>query len=131
MDAAVTPFTRLPASAARMLAVETLLADPEALRDDVLESCLYLLRDRLRAAVSGYRGSFMALRMVVLTRMRERGLTPEELADLTGMTPTTVLETSLHSPAEQARLSQLDNVPLDASSTYGEIFANKIFVKCP
>ena len=34
-------------------------------------------------------------------------------------------------PTEQARLSQLDNVPLDASSTYGEIFANKIFVKCP
>ncbi len=34
-------------------------------------------------------------------------------------------------PAEQARLSQLDNTPLDASSTYGETFANKIFVKCP
>ena len=30
-----------------MLAVETLLADPEALGDDVLESCLYLLRERL------------------------------------------------------------------------------------
>ena len=26
-------------------------------------------------------------------------------------------------PAEQLRLSQLDNVPLDASSTYGETFA--------
>jgi ABC-type uncharacterized transport system substrate-binding protein len=38
-----------------------------------------------------------------------------------------------HQPtaAEQARLSQLDAVPLDPSSTYGEIFANKIFVKCP
>jgi ABC-type uncharacterized transport system substrate-binding protein len=34
-------------------------------------------------------------------------------------------------PAEQARLSQLDAVPLDASSTYGETFANKIQVKCP
>ena len=34
-------------------------------------------------------------------------------------------------PAEQARLSQLDDVPLDPSSTYGEIFANKILVKCP
>jgi ABC-type uncharacterized transport system substrate-binding protein len=34
-------------------------------------------------------------------------------------------------PAEQARLSQLDDVPLDPSSTYGEIFANKIVVKCP
>ena len=48
MDASLTPFTRLPAPAARMLAVETLLADPEALGDDVLESCLYLLRERLR-----------------------------------------------------------------------------------
>ena len=38
----------LPASAARMLAVEILLADPEALADDVLESCLYLLREKLR-----------------------------------------------------------------------------------
>jgi hypothetical protein len=49
MDDQVTPFTRLPVSAARMLAVETLLADPLALEDDVLESCLYLLRERLRA----------------------------------------------------------------------------------
>jgi hypothetical protein len=40
----------LPAPAARMLAVEILLADPQALDDDVLESCLYLLRERLRAA---------------------------------------------------------------------------------
>jgi ABC-type uncharacterized transport system substrate-binding protein len=33
-----------------------------------------------------------------------------------------------HQPtaAEQARLSQLDAVPLDSSSTYGETFANKI-----
>jgi len=34
-------------------------------------------------------------------------------------------------PTEQARLSELDAVPLDPSSTYGEIFANKILVKCP
>jgi hypothetical protein len=33
-----------------MLAVEVLLADPEALGDDVLESALYLLRERLRSA---------------------------------------------------------------------------------
>jgi hypothetical protein len=46
----VTPFTRLPVTTARMLAVETLLADPEALGDDVLESCLYLLREKLRAS---------------------------------------------------------------------------------
>jgi hypothetical protein len=32
----------------RLLAVEVLLAEPEALEDDVLESSLYLLRDRLR-----------------------------------------------------------------------------------
>ena len=48
MDGAVTPFTRLPLPAARLLAVETLLADPKSLGDDVLESCLYLLRERLR-----------------------------------------------------------------------------------
>jgi hypothetical protein len=41
----------LPAPAARLLAVEVLLAAPEALGDDVLESCLYLLRDRLTAAI--------------------------------------------------------------------------------
>jgi ABC-type uncharacterized transport system substrate-binding protein len=34
-------------------------------------------------------------------------------------------------PAEQARLGQLDFTPLDASSAYGEIFANKMQVKCP
>lgn len=32
----------------RLLAVEVLLAEPEALQDDVLESSLYILRDRLR-----------------------------------------------------------------------------------
>jgi hypothetical protein len=38
--------------AARLLAVEVLLAEPEALADDVLESCLYLMRDRLRGIES-------------------------------------------------------------------------------
>jgi hypothetical protein len=38
----------LPPDEARMLAVEILLTDPEALGDDVLESCLYLLRERLQ-----------------------------------------------------------------------------------
>jgi hypothetical protein len=47
---AAAEISALPAKAARMLAVEILLADPEALGDDVLESCLYVLRDRLRAA---------------------------------------------------------------------------------
>lgn len=45
---ATAEISSLPAKAARMLAVEILLADPEALEDDVLESCLYLLRERLR-----------------------------------------------------------------------------------
>jgi hypothetical protein len=40
----------LPKAAARMLAVEILLAEPEFLGDDVLESCLYVLREKLRAA---------------------------------------------------------------------------------
>jgi hypothetical protein len=44
-----TAWHSLPRSAARMMAVEVLLADPEALGDDVLESCLYL-REKLRAA---------------------------------------------------------------------------------
>ena len=47
---ATRTFAMLTAPAARMLAVEILLAEPEALDDDVLESCLYLLRERLRDA---------------------------------------------------------------------------------
>jgi hypothetical protein len=45
----------LPGSAVlpRLLAVEVLLAEPEALQDDVLESCLYLLRDRLNGVGDG------------------------------------------------------------------------------
>jgi hypothetical protein len=38
----------LHTAAARLLAAEVLLAEPEALGDDVFESCLYILRDRLR-----------------------------------------------------------------------------------
>lgn len=44
---ASTP-NELPPTAARMLAVEILLAQPEDLGDDVLESCLYILREKLR-----------------------------------------------------------------------------------
>jgi hypothetical protein len=40
----------LPARAARMVAVEILLADPEALGDDVLEAALYVYREKLRAS---------------------------------------------------------------------------------
>jgi len=43
-------ISALPADAARIMAVEILLADPESPGDDVLESCLYLLRDKLRMA---------------------------------------------------------------------------------
>ena len=39
----------LPARAARLVAVEILLSDPDALDDDVLESCLYVYREKLRA----------------------------------------------------------------------------------
>ncbi len=46
-DSTPGPVT-LHSGAARLLAVEVLLAEPEALADDVLESCLYLLRDRLQ-----------------------------------------------------------------------------------
>lgn len=34
-------------------------------------------------------------------------------------------------PFEQLRLGQLDDNPLDASSSFGEIFANKFVVTCP
>jgi hypothetical protein len=37
----------LHSKAARLLAVQVLLSEPEELRDDTLESGLYLLRDRL------------------------------------------------------------------------------------
>ena len=40
----------LPARAARMVAVEIRLAEPEALGDDVLEAALYIYRERLRAS---------------------------------------------------------------------------------
>ncbi len=40
-----------------LLAIEVLLAEPEALQDDVLESCLYILRDRLRGTGSCKPGS--------------------------------------------------------------------------
>ncbi len=42
-------ISHLPAKAAKLAAVEILLSDPGSLQDDVLESCLYILRERLRA----------------------------------------------------------------------------------
>ena len=47
---ATAAIATLPKDVARMLAVEILLAEPESLADDVLESCLYLMRERLRSA---------------------------------------------------------------------------------
>jgi hypothetical protein len=41
----------------RLLAVEVLLAEPEALQDDVLESCLYLLRERLQGKADDDEGA--------------------------------------------------------------------------
>ena len=48
---ATEAIATLPGDAARLLAVEILLADPASLGDDVLESCLYLLRERLSAGI--------------------------------------------------------------------------------
>jgi hypothetical protein len=45
---ALTMVEDLPRDAARRPAVEILLAEPESLGDDVLESCLYV-REKLRA----------------------------------------------------------------------------------
>jgi hypothetical protein len=42
-------INNLPAKAAKMVAIEILLAEPEALGDDTLESGLYILREKLRA----------------------------------------------------------------------------------
>jgi hypothetical protein len=43
-------ISHLPPKAAMMAAIEILLADPAALGDDTLESGLYVLREKLRAA---------------------------------------------------------------------------------
>ena len=50
MSTAEATIRHLPPDAARMAAVELLLADPESLGDDVLESCLYVYREKLRAS---------------------------------------------------------------------------------
>ena len=52
MNEATRAIATLSAPAARMLAVEILLSDPEALHDDILESCLYLLREKLRSGIA-------------------------------------------------------------------------------
>jgi hypothetical protein len=49
MNDAAAIIASLPPRAAKMVAIEILLADPESLGDDILESCLYILRDKLTA----------------------------------------------------------------------------------
>jgi hypothetical protein len=63
--------------------------------------------------VSDYPDSPLALRMAALIRMNELGLSRDELADATGMTPVTVLEVALHTPAELARLAVTLGWPAD------------------
>ena len=48
-DAAAVISTLSP-KAAKLIAIEILLADPESLGDDVFESCLYIFREKLRTA---------------------------------------------------------------------------------
>ena len=50
MSDAAAVISTLPPKAAKMMAIEILLAEPAALGDDVLEACLYILREKLRAA---------------------------------------------------------------------------------
>jgi hypothetical protein len=50
MSDATAVISVLPPKAAKLIAIEILLADPDSLQDDVLESCLYIFRERLRAA---------------------------------------------------------------------------------
>jgi hypothetical protein len=45
-------LVNLHSQAARLLAVEVLLADPEALGNDALEGDLYILRDKLQGAAN-------------------------------------------------------------------------------
>ena len=50
MSTVEAAIRHLPPRAARMVAVEILLSDPDALDDDVLESCLYVYREKLRGS---------------------------------------------------------------------------------
>jgi hypothetical protein len=50
MNDTAAVISSLPPNAAKMVAIEILLADPRSLGDDVLESCLYILREKLKAA---------------------------------------------------------------------------------
>ena len=45
---ALAAIRTFPPKTAKLAAIEILLADPESLHDDILESCLYILRERLQ-----------------------------------------------------------------------------------
>ena len=49
MSTVEATIQQLPPRAARLVAVEILRADPDSLDDDLLESCLYVYREKLRA----------------------------------------------------------------------------------
>jgi ABC-type uncharacterized transport system substrate-binding protein len=58
----------------------------------------------------------------------------EKPVSLSGAPPQCALTIDLPhqpTPAEQLKLSQLDTTPLEASSPFAELFANKMLVKCP
>ncbi len=61
----------------------------------------------------GYAHSRLALRMSVLIRMNDRGMTRQELADATGMTTLTVLEAYLHTSEQLKRLAAVLSWPPD------------------
>jgi hypothetical protein len=61
----------------------------------------------------GYAGSRLALRMSVLIRMNDCGMTRQELADATDMTTLTVLEAYMHTPKQLTRLAVALSWPPD------------------
>jgi hypothetical protein len=63
--------------------------------------------------IGGYAHSRLALRMSVLIRMNDRGMTRQELADATGLTALTVLEAYLHTPEQLKRLAVALSWPPD------------------
>lgn len=53
MSDAAAVISTLPPKAAKMVAGEVLLADPESLQDDVLEACSYIPAGAVAGGVSG------------------------------------------------------------------------------
>jgi len=112
----------------RLLAVEVLLSEPEALEDDVLETCLYFLRDRLqgRPATTHEATTLATTRRcrvsrpftataAIETRMRQLGMSPGDLASAAGVPETTLRYFGLlsHDPQTLERLSAALGWPRD------------------